>query len=658
MALAIGAIFFLFFLRNGYYAAATLELKGTATPNTKTVLDLNSRYGFNSFEQIPIILAPESSPASTDKVDSVVYTPTEVTFKENIQIPQYKIKEIALRVIDPNFKLNLTSASLILGQERVDITLDPTIQGFGPTKFLIDTKQTNWVLIGLQFLLALLVTYLIWIILRLPELLKCPDWSSTIVSIFLDQKRYQFWLIFAFISLTHLLWLLAYWPGATTNDSWSSLSDAQNIKFSDWHPYVYAIYLLWIMQFYNSIAAVVIFQILITAALASSVFHFALKQGVSKILVLPFVLLFAFSIPIGLYNLIIWKDVPFSIGILAISLWLYHLELGRKIQGLAQQIPKYIILPLSLAFIAACYFRQNGIIFLGLIPILTLTRLKSSHYLALCLSLLFSFVLIKKIIPSHFDIKSVNGSPYHQLRTALAITTHYNFYSNNRSRDIKIIENATKLKWDKIIELYPQSWFILWDSSAFVKEAKQWQPSGGETNRYNKSFILKLILQNLPIFVAARTYDFFHSIGLDDSNYGPKTNYFENPLQLHGSNLAPPGKSMYGVAIKSAPISEYLNKKLELINAYSRQYTGLFSPQVLIWNLAIYFIIYFVIIFFEKGITPTSIFILPSLISAAAIFVAGAGESWRYLYYVYLTGVLVLPLYLAAKRAERIEIAE
>ncbi len=103
----------------------------------------------------------------------------------------------------------------------------------------------------------------------------------------------------------------------------------------------------------------------------------------------------------------------------------------------------------------------------------------------------------------------------------------------------------------------------------------------------------------------------------------------------------------YGVSIRAVAKWPALTALADKLNNWCRQYNGLRSPSVLVWNLVVFYGLFLLVIFFERGLSAISLYTLPSLAASAGVFLLGAGESWRYFYYVYLTGIFVIPLWLA-----------
>jgi hypothetical protein len=286
------------------------------------------------------------------------------------------------------------------------------------------------------------------------------------------------------------------------------------------------------------------------------------------------------------------------------------------------------------------------VIFYVLLPLLLLGRLQRRDFMVFVIFLVSTYGIVNRFIPAALEMVKTRGSPYHQLKTSLTVMTHYNYFSEDRKRDIAIIENATGLSWEKINELFPARWFTLWDASLIQK--KQFGSDQGNTEEYNGAFVRRLISENLPIVMGNRLYEFLHSAGVDASTSDARNGFYENPLQLSGSALHPPGLYRFGIAVESKPKSDTLHDWLGRYATTS--FAGLLSSQVIVWNTVVFLGLFLAVIFFEGGLSAIGLFTLPSLASAFAIGLVGAGESWRYLYYVYLTGIFVIPLYISYRK--------
>jgi len=624
--------FFYFVYSYRFYDPVSLKISGSSSGDASIQLDFDSGNGFTSYEHLPLALK-----ASGDG-----------SFKLSVDLPQLKIS--GLRVVgapEELAKVKIDSAEAVTGENRVNIPLHgAALEARGLN---LENERLHLGLLLFQLALSTFLAWLVWVLLTrvLPE--EKFSWRRLYERVFVEEGRYFFWLIFFGTTAVHSLWLLAYWPGATTNDSWSSLHDVLKLKFTDWHPYVYGLYLLALMQFYRSLASIAFFQIISTAAVGAWIFYYVWRQDVRWYWLLPFILLFVFSIPIGLFNIVLWKDVPFSVAVWLFSFLLYRVQIKLETEKQFVKIPGWCFPLLGLFFILLLHSRHNGKVFYLFLPLLLVGRISRKHFASLLVFLATCFATLNVVIPNYFGMVKITGSAYHELRTVLAIMTHHNFYSKDRKHDIEVVEKFTGESWDRIRSLYPAQWFTISDFPGVVSK-QMVQDGAPERGEFTKKFLSRLIMENMPIFLTARFFDFFHSIGLDSSDYSANTNYFENPLQLQGNNLGPPGVFLYGVSTAAWTPFPELTAEIKKIDSWSREYDGLKSPSVLVWNLAIFYLLMLAVIFLEKGTSAIGLSTLPTFIVSAGIFVIGAGESWRYFYYVYLVGLFIVPMYLAYRK--------
>jgi len=168
--------------------------------------------------------------------------------------------------------------------------------------------------------------------------------------------------------LSFSTWLLAYWPGYMTSDSihiWWAAKKPGYFIYS--HPLMNVIYYRFLQQIWDNVAIVPIFQILLTSMLSSYIFYYIFKKGVNISIILPFYIAFVLSVPIGLYNITLWKDIPFAILVLFLAFYLMKMYLDKR-RGILRISYKNIMIFLLL-IIGLCLFRYNGIIYIIIIPV-------------------------------------------------------------------------------------------------------------------------------------------------------------------------------------------------------------------------------------------------------------------------------------------------
>lgn len=177
-------------------------------------------------------------------------------------------------------------------------------------------------------------------------------------------------LLGSLLFFIHLLWITALWPGVMSVDSlniWRAamLPDVSTPN----HPVINELWFLFLLQFWNDPAVVPLAQALLLALLTTLVYGFALGAGAPLFILLPCYFFLAFSVPVALYTLTLWKDIPFALLVVVWALlpayWYYQKRKGT--------FGKLSYLELILAFLslfALAFFRFNGIVYLLFIPLL------------------------------------------------------------------------------------------------------------------------------------------------------------------------------------------------------------------------------------------------------------------------------------------------
>ncbi len=189
-------------------------------------------------------------------------------------------------------------------------------------------------------------------------------------------KRKVFWWFFLPALSVFSLWLLAFWPGVMSIDSLKVWRAAllPEVLIND-HPLLNVVYYRYLSGVWNNPAIVPVLHICMTSALIAYTFYAIYRHGVSLKYLVPFYLLTITSLPIGLYNTLLWKDIPFAVLIVFWAFLLCQLY-QKKREEKHFLLTKEQVLALFLSVLALAFTRHNGLIYLAVIPIyLVLLRL-------------------------------------------------------------------------------------------------------------------------------------------------------------------------------------------------------------------------------------------------------------------------------------------
>ena len=292
-----------------------------------------------------------------------IFAPGNFTVRVNL--PRYNIHRLQISSIEALQTFRLESVMIASEKGNINLPLfgSGLSSGIGFSDFSRNTLQYFHPVHFLQQILFALLSA--WIALSVFRFIRS---RGGIIPVLSNGKRLVFWLMFTGGVLSFGAWLLIYWPGHFTTDSvhiwWAA---KQPGYFMHDHPVMNVIYYRYLQQFWDHFAVVGITQIFFTSLLGSYIFYWLHKKGVSFYIILPFYLLFITSIPIGLYTITLWKDIPFALIVVFWAFWFVKLGFEKKEAGVRHSRREIIVLFLLL--IALGLFRYNGIIYLVIIPV-------------------------------------------------------------------------------------------------------------------------------------------------------------------------------------------------------------------------------------------------------------------------------------------------
>ncbi len=211
---------------------------------------------------------------------------------------------------------------------------------------------------------ALLLTWLVQLLAAAAQ--RCGGMRQALIG-----PRYRpFWLFFCGTLTMHGLWLVAFWPGVMSVDSLNIWRAAvlPDVRLAN-HPYVNELWYLFLSLFWTDPAIVPMVHVVLISTLTAAAFSIAYRWGVPLLALITCWLLLLISVPVGLYNVTLWKDVPFALlvvfwGLVPVYAF-FRKRAGRK---LGVSFPVGVLLLIS--FAALLTVRYNGFVYLFVIPLL------------------------------------------------------------------------------------------------------------------------------------------------------------------------------------------------------------------------------------------------------------------------------------------------
>jgi hypothetical protein len=568
-------------------------------------------------------------------------------FTRTTALPQSRIRAIALESLEPGRSLPVTAVTI--ESARGEIAL-PIPSGAPSSRLVFEglppvNRAWSPVLLGIQAALALVLTWAVFAVAGLRRRLGCATWAGTLRRIFVEERRWVFWAMFAASTFVFSLWLLGWWPGLMTRDSLDTWLDTKRLDFHNWNPFVHALYVLVLTQLYDSPAIIAIVQLLATAALGSGILFFVYAHGVRFRWIAPFFLAFALSVPVAVYNLLIWKDVPFCLLTVFWACFLFALAYRRRVGD--PLVPgRTAVVVLAALLVLVSTIRHNGLPYLVVIPAMMLLggllpRRRLAELSALVLVLYVGLQYgVGTAIGAHRNTNyriiglSVELNPW-----AALLGDRVGYYSDDPAGDGRIL--GALMDPDTLLRTYNPLTIV----PLVYGDNRRDEISPDETRAITRRFVRRAA-ENLHIIMAERAYLFFATLGF--RTWGYASNLFDRDLGGRDPETL--------AALRDAPRSQALRTLQAGILERSNEFRGLSRGSFLFWNAFIP-LVPIVVVFLLYGWLPlTALACAVILVQVAVLFATLISNDFRYVYFVQLFGYFLVPLLLLELhliRAER-----
>lgn len=286
-------------------------------------------------------------------------------FLARVDLPRYDIRRLQIASAEAiqTFRLESIMISSAKGDVSVPLIGSGLLSSVGFSDISRNNRQYFHPLHFLQqFIFAVISAFIALFLFRFVRI------RGGIKNVLVEKKRYLFWLMFLGGIPAFGAWLLVYWPGHFTSDSvhiWWAAKQPGYFLYD--HPVMNVIYYRFLQQFRDHFAVVGVAQIFFTSLLGSYIFYWLHKKQVPLYIILPFYFLFITSIPIGLYTVTLWKDIPFALLVIFWAFRFMRLVFEKKEGGTRHSRKEIIVLFLLL--IALGLFRYNGIVYFVIVPV-------------------------------------------------------------------------------------------------------------------------------------------------------------------------------------------------------------------------------------------------------------------------------------------------
>ena len=174
----------------------------------------------------------------------------------------------------------------------------------------------------------------------------------------IDYPKGALILYTSILMVVWVIYLLALWPGGMSPDSINQWNQMITFKFDEWHPVFHTLTNWLITRFWLSPAAVALVQIFALSLTMAWGLVEQRRLGAPRWLPWVVITLIIMIPTIGLFVIVLWKDVFFSISVVALTILIFKITMsqGEWIQKRASWVY------LSIVSLLVALYRYNGVL--------------------------------------------------------------------------------------------------------------------------------------------------------------------------------------------------------------------------------------------------------------------------------------------------------
>lgn len=252
----------------------------------------------------------------------------------------------------------------------------------------------------LPFIIAFLISISYGLVLLL---LMLANWHPIARKSQIPKSRFS-WLLFMIPMLVVWIFsLLVFWPGIISNDSIFQWQQGVSGELDDWQSAFHALLLAGLMRIWYSPAVVSILQIVLFALAVAWGLKVLADYGAPRPLLWIMSFLFACFPPNWILSITIWKDVPYAIAFLWLTILLIKIVLSE-----GDWINKpYHWMVLATAVFFVSILRKNGIVS-AFISVLTLVLVYRRYWKKFFTATLIALLLFLGVGGPLYDLLNVS----------------------------------------------------------------------------------------------------------------------------------------------------------------------------------------------------------------------------------------------------------
>lgn len=282
---------------------------------------------------------------------------------------------------------------------------------------IVPDQSNSWYASVISFLLSVPLLFIVVLIFSV-FLWTRSDIYRKLPSTLIQSRAKSIQIILIALLPCALIWgfyFFAFYPAIMNFDVINQWEQVTSKNFNDWHPVFHSLYLFFI-QYLGSgkLSSVSAAQIIFLLAIFSYLIFVFQRIKISHAAIIGLTIYFAFFPLIGLYNMTLWKDTPFSFCMLLLTIFNIQIFLSNG---------KWLDSRTHRGFLIACLvgvalFRHNGIL-PAILFILSLLLICRSYWKIISTVTLTFFLVILVIkyplyevlnVPSHSKDKRILNS--------------------------------------------------------------------------------------------------------------------------------------------------------------------------------------------------------------------------------------------------------
>lgn len=445
----------------------------------------------------------------------------------------------------------------------------------------------------------------------------------------------QHWLWYALPpAVTWSIVLLAYWPGILTPDSISHWTQIHTGQFNDWHSIFYSVVLWALTRIIDHPALISFIQIILLSVSTAWGLGELQKWGVKPIYLWGVTLLQAFAFQNMITVISVWKDVPYSVCLLLVTIQMMKVI---RTQGNWLHAKKNM-LGVLLVMCGLLLFRKNGLLVVfGTFGLWFLFYQKSWRYLlgALVLTVLVWQGFNRIAVPA-LDVQINSGK-------GISILLHHIIAHH---------DVGTPISPEQEKHLGAMLPLEQWEYDCGVVNTVLWHPD------FNRTYYEQTLDQTTQLFLDTLKEDplvnLRHQLCASELVWRlyPTTYTFTNDFDHLGETDEYHWISGSEYDIREAPKLPALNRMMMKYFFWSQDHTLVY---LLTWRPAFYLYLSLLSIGLFAWKWHTRHFLLtaaPLLLQSGTLMLINLAQDFRYQFGVVLIGILCLALWFVNPEAK------